>query len=170
MTEYDTRQLRLRPGIVIAVTAGTWESPGNRIGGAVLDDAARGFVTSGIYGHLVTLDPDGGPQVTLAWFDLDDDLVFATLFNQRKLDNLRRDPRAAVSFESDGVGEHGLRPYLVVRGTATVTEGGAPALLQRLAHRYLGPDVVFPPMPDPPEGYVTRIAVESVGGVGPWSE
>ena len=87
---------------MIAVTAGTWESPGIRIGGAVLDDAARGVVTSGIYGHLVTLDPDGGPQVTLAWFDLDDDLVFATLFNQRKLDNLRRDPRAAVSFESVG--------------------------------------------------------------------
>lgn len=65
--------------------------------------------------------------------------------------------------------EHGLCPYLVLGGAATVTEGGGPALLQRLAHRYLGPDVTFPPMPDPPEGYVTRIAVSSVGGVGPWT-
>lgn len=136
----------------------------------MLDEQARDLVTSGAYGHLVTLDVDGTPQVTLAWFDVDDDgLRFATLFDQRKLANLRRDPRAVVSFESSTVNEHGLRPYLVVRGTATVTEGGAPELLQRLAHRYLGPDVTFPPMPDPPDGYVVRIAIESVSGVGPWT-
>ena len=39
-----------------------------------------------------------------------------------------------------------------------------------LAHTYLGPDVKFPPMDDPPAGYVLRITVESVGGVGPWSQ
>jgi PPOX class probable F420-dependent enzyme len=143
---------------------------GSTIGSAVLGEQARELVTSGAYGHLVTLDPGGRPHVTLAWFDLDDDaLVFGTLFNQRKLDNLRRDPRTVVSFESARVDERGLRPYLVVHGVATVTEGGAPALLQHLAHRYLGPDVTFPPMPDPPAGYVTRIAIESVGGVGPWA-
>jgi PPOX class probable F420-dependent enzyme len=136
----------------------------------MLDAAARQLVTSGVYGHLVTIGPDGRPHVTLAWFDLDgDDLAFGTLFNQRKLDNLRRDPRAVVSFESGEVNEHGLRPYLVVEGAATVTEGGGAALLQRLAHRYLGPDVTFPPMPDPPDGYVTRITVEAVRGVGPWA-
>jgi PPOX class probable F420-dependent enzyme len=136
----------------------------------VLDEQARDLVLSGAYGHLVTLDADGGPQVTLAWFDVDgDELVFGTLFDQRKLRNLRRDPRAVVSFESSTVNEHGLRPYLVVHGTATVTEGGAPELLQRLAHRYLGPDVVFPPMPDPPGGFVVRIAIASVSGVGPWT-
>lgn len=136
----------------------------------MLDAAARDLVTSGAYGHLVTLDEDGSPHVTMAWFDVEgDELVFATLFDQRKLANLRRDPRAVVSFESDRVNEHGLRPYLVVEGTATVTGGGAPALLQRLAHRYLGPEVDFPPMPDPPPGWVTRIGVTSVGGVGPWT-
>lgn len=135
----------------------------------MLGNAARELVVSGAYGHLVTLNADGRPHATLAWFDVDgDEVLFATLFNQRKLDNLRRDPRAVVSFESDRVNEHGLRPYLVLEGSARVTEGGAPALLQRLAHRYLGPDVTFPPMPDPPDGYVTRIAVSSVGGVGPW--
>jgi PPOX class probable F420-dependent enzyme len=136
----------------------------------VLNEAARALVTSGAYGHLVTLDPDGRPHVTLAWFDVEGDvLLFGTLSNQRKLDNLRREPRATVSFESRDVDRHGLRPYLVAHGTATVSEGGAPELLQRLAHRYLGPDVTFPPMPSPPDGYVTRIAVESVGGVGPWT-
>jgi PPOX class probable F420-dependent enzyme len=137
---------------------------------AVLDEAARDLVTSGAYGHLVTLNPDGRPQVTLAWFDVDaGDLVFATLFDQRKLQNLRREPHVVVSFESNRVERSGLRPYLVVHGRATVTEGGAPALLQRLAHRYLGPNVTFPPMPDPPDGFVTRIDVAAVGGVGPWA-
>jgi PPOX class probable F420-dependent enzyme len=141
-----------------------------RAGDTVLNEAARAFVTAGVYGHLVTLEPDHRPHVTMAWFDVDgDDLVFATLFDQRKLKNLRRDPRAAVSFEADRVNEHGLRPYLVVNGVATLTEGGAPELLQRLAHRYLGPEVTFPPKPDPPGGYVIRIAVETVGGVGPWT-
>lgn len=136
----------------------------------MLSEAARELVTSGAYGHVVTLDPGGRPQVTLAWFDLDgDELVFATLFDQRKLANLRRDPRVTVSFEADRVDEHGLRPYLVVEGVARVTEGGAPELLQRLARRYLGPDVTFPPMPEPPAGFVTRIEPTSVAGVGPWT-
>lgn len=61
-----------------------------------------------------------------------------------------------------------LREYLVVNGTARITEGGAAELLQRLAHTYLGPEVVFPGMPDPPPGYVTRIRVERLSGVGSW--
>jgi len=38
-----------------------------------------------------------------------------------------------------------------------VTEGGAPELLHRLAQVYVGPGTVFPSMPDPPPGFVTRI-------------
>jgi hypothetical protein len=54
-------------------------------------------------------------------------------------------------------------------GTATVTEGGAAELLQRLAYTYLGPGVTFPAMPNPPPGYVVRMRVERVSGVGPWT-
>ena len=58
----------------------------------------------------------------------------------------------------------------MVRGHARIQEGGAPELLQRLAHVYLGPDVKFPPMDDPPPGYVIRTTPERIGGVGPWAE
>ena len=59
---------------------------------------------------------------------------------------------------------------LVVQGTARIVQGGAPRLLQELAHRYMGSDVVFPAMPNPPEGYVMHITPDRFGGVGPWND
>jgi hypothetical protein len=75
----------------------------------------------------------------------------------------------ALSIETDTVNAIGLTEYLVVHGRATITEGGAPELLQRLAATYLGPGVSFPPMPEPPPGYVTRITVDRVTGTGDWA-
>lgn len=121
--------------------------------------------------HLITIDPDGSPHVTLAWAGLDGDtVVIGTLFDQRKLRNLRRDPRVSLSVEAGERSDIGLEQYLMVRGRAEVTEGGAPALLGDLARTYLGPDATFPPMPDPPDGYVIRITPERIGGVGPWRD
>jgi PPOX class probable F420-dependent enzyme len=137
----------------------------------VLSDAARQLLESDAIAHVITIDEDGAPQVTAAWVGLEnDELVIATLPDQRKLKNLRRDPRIALSVASTTRNDWGLLEYLVVYGTARVTEGGAPELLQRLAHTYLGPDVVFPNMPDPPQGFVTRITPERLGGVGPWTD
>ena len=137
---------------------------------AALTDRIRAFIGTGPLGHVVTLNERGDPDVSMAWIGLEDDeLVIGTLHDQRKLDNLRADPRVAVSFQAPGRNEYGLDRYLVVRGRARVTEGGAPELLQRLAHVYLGPDVRFPAMPDPPPGYVVRIAVDKVSGLGDWS-
>jgi PPOX class probable F420-dependent enzyme len=138
--------------------------------GIPVPEAARALLESDAVAHVVTIDPDGRPQVTAAWVGLDgDEIVLATLPDQRKLRNLRRDPRIAISIPSTTRNAWGLLEYLVVYGTARVTEGGAADMLQRLAHTYLGPDVVFPNMPDPPPGFVTRITPERIGGVGPWS-
>lgn len=135
-----------------------------------IPEAARALLETNAVAHVVTLDEDGSPHVTAAWVGLEgNEIVVATLPDQRKLRNLRRDPRVALSIPSTRVNDWGLLEYLVVYGTARVTEGGAPDVLQRLAHTYLGPDVTFPPMPDPPPGYVTRIAPERFGGVGPWN-
>jgi hypothetical protein len=51
-----------------------------------------------------------------------------------------------------------------------VVPGGAPELLQRLAVTYIGPGVKFPPMDNPPPGYVLHIVPERFGGVGPWTD
>jgi PPOX class probable F420-dependent enzyme len=135
-----------------------------------LSESARAMVESGRLAHLVTLNRDGSPQVSCVWVGLDgDEIVCAHLrSDQQKLRNVRRDPRVSLSIEGTEIQPPGLLQYLVVHGRARLTEGGAPELLQELARRYLGPDVTFPPMPDPPPGVVMRIAVERVGGVGSW--
>src|SRR6478735_3589927 len=112
---------------------------------SVLNAAARAAITSGRLAHLVTLNPDGSPQVSVVWVGLDgDEIVSGHLDDRQKLRNVRRDPRVVLSLDT-GVNAMGLGEYLVVCGTGRVTEGGAAALLQRLAHVYLGPNVTFPP-------------------------
>jgi PPOX class probable F420-dependent enzyme len=134
-----------------------------------LSRAALDLLASDAVATVATLDSDGSPHLSSAWVGIEDgEIAFGTLGDQRKLRNLRRDPRIALTVQSDHVNEWGLREYLVVNGVARITEGGAPELLQRLARTYLGPDVVFPAMPNPPPGFVTRIRVERVSGVGPW--
>jgi PPOX class probable F420-dependent enzyme len=135
----------------------------------LLSEAARELLASDAVASVATLDADGSPHLSSAWIGIEDgEIVFGTLNDQRKLANLRRDPRIALTVQSDRINEWGLREYLVVNGTARITEGGAAELLQRLARSYLGPDVVFPAMPDPPPGFVTRVRIERVSGIGPW--
>ena len=134
-----------------------------------LTRTVRDFIATGPVAHVVTLDGAGSPQVSLAWVGIEgDEVVIGTLHDQPKLRNLRRDPRIALSFQAPGRSEYDLDHYLVLRGTARVTEGGAPALLHDLAQRYIGPGTPFPPMPDPPPGFVIRVAVEKVSGNGDW--
>ena len=134
-----------------------------------LSPAAVALLDSAAVATVVTIDPDGAPHISSAWVGIEDgEIVIGTLDDQRKLRNLRRDPRVALTIQSDVINRWGLREYLVFNGTARVTEGGAPEMLQRLAHTYLGPDAVFPAMPDPPPGFVTRIRIERTSGIGPW--
>jgi PPOX class probable F420-dependent enzyme len=131
---------------------------------------AREVLESDRLAHFVTLNPDGSPQVTCVWVGLEgDEIVSGHLGTWQKVRNIERDPRVALSIEAKGTNELGLQEYLVVHGRARIQEGGAPELLQRLAYTYIGPGVAFPPMPDPPPGFVTRITVERLGGVGPWA-
>jgi PPOX class probable F420-dependent enzyme len=135
-----------------------------------IPDSARPILEGPNLAHVVTIDPDGAPQVSCVWVGLDgDEVVFASLGPWRKLRNLERDPRVALSIESPEINQMGMREYLVLQGTARVESGGAPEMLQQLAYVYIGPDVRFPPMDDPPPGSVVRITVDRIAGVGPWT-
>jgi PPOX class probable F420-dependent enzyme len=135
-----------------------------------IPEVARDLLKGDGLATVVTLDPDGTPHVTAAWVGVDgEEVVIATMPDQRKLRNLRRDPRIAVTVHATTRNTAGLTEYLVLYGRARITEGGAPELLQELAHTYIGPHVKFPPMPNPPPGFVTHVTVDRIGGVGPWT-
>lgn len=133
--------------------------------------AIHDLVESGPYAHLTTLNADGSPQTSIVWVGIEnDELVCGHMGVWQKVKNVRRDPRVSISMLGHEKNAMGLLEYLVVYGQARITEGGAADLLQRLAHIYMGPSVVFPPEPyrqNP--GYVTRIKPARFAGVGPWT-
>ncbi|MGZ4692915.1 MAG: PPOX class F420-dependent oxidoreductase [Acidimicrobiales bacterium] len=136
----------------------------------VLTDDVRAALTAGRLAHLTTINPDGSPQMSAVWIGLDgDDIVVGHLMGGRKVTNIARDPRVALTVEAAGANPVGMANHLIVHGTAHLVEGGAPQLLQRLAETYLGPGVKFPPFDDPPAGHVIHITPERIGGVGPWA-
>jgi PPOX class probable F420-dependent enzyme len=137
-----------------------------------LNDAAREFIGNGADATLITLNPDGSPQVSLVWVAFrstpdGDELVTGHLSEHKKVRNIRRDPRVAVTIAQPGDTGKALRNYLSVEGTAYIEEGGAPELLTELSEALLDP-TQFPPKGAPP-GFVTHIRIEKVGGVGPWA-
>ena len=129
----------------------------------------RALLATGPLAHLVTINPDGSPQVSCVWVGVDGhDFVTAHLISdQVKLRNVGRDPRVALSLDATAISAPGRRDYLVVHGTAQLETGGAPELLRRLAEVYMGPDAPFPP-DDAPPGAVMRITATRYGGVGRW--
>lgn len=93
----------------------------------MLPDSVKRIIESPALAHLVTLNEDGSPQVSCVWVGLDgDEIVCAHLPRHRKLRNIERDARVALSIEAEGLNEIGLKEYLVIYGSARVTEGGGP--------------------------------------------
>ncbi len=137
-----------------------------------LNAAARELIGAGVDTTLVTINADGSPQASLVWVAWEsgpdgDELVAAHLSDKyQKVRNIRRDPRVTATILAPSQpGQQ--RQYLSVTGTARIVEGGAPELLKELAIALLGSDEHFPPA-DAPDGFLTRIRIESIGGQGPW--
>ena len=113
-----------------------------------IPDTVRALIEKAPHAHLTTLNRDGSPQVSMVWVGLEnDEFVVGHMGVWQKVRNVRRDPRVSLSFMGETTNEMGLLEYVVAYGDARITEGGAADLLQRLAHLYMGPDVVFPPEP-----------------------
>ena len=89
-------------------------------------------------------------------------MVSAHIGEWRKIRNIRSDPRVALSIETDQSHLAGLGDYLVMTGTARISEGGAPQLLRRLAAAYIGPATELPWTREPPAGRVTHITAERI--------
>ena len=115
------------------------------------------------YGHVITYDAAGKPQVTMVWVDVDgDDVVFNTAEGRLKPKNLRRDPRVIVSVQD----RNDPQSYMVFHGKATVTEAGADDHIDKLAKRFLGTDK-YPFRRPGEKRLIVRVKPDRIGGYGP---
>ena len=90
------------------------------------------------FAHLATLMPDGSPQVSVVWVDMDGDRIIVNTQEGRvKPANVRRDPRVAISIYDQS------NPYLsaFIRGrVVAITHEGAEEGIHKLAKKYMGQD------------------------------
>jgi PPOX class probable F420-dependent enzyme len=139
-----------------------------------LNQAARDLIGAGANATMVTLNPSGTPNVSVVWVALDsapegDDIITAHLGEYVKVRNVRLNPLVVLTILDHRHWSSFVRPYLKLTGTATVEEGGAPQLLERLVKVLGNPDSTFVvPPPDAPPGFITRIHIDRVAGTGPW--
>lgn len=108
---------------------------------SALPDNFRDLFSRPVFAHLATLMPDGRPQVTPVWCELDGDLVqINTAIGRQKDRNLVRDGRVALSL----IDPDNPYRYLEVRGKVVErTEVGADAHIDRLSQKYLGKPYPF---------------------------
>ena len=128
----------------------------------MLDERTRRFLEAPNFASIATAMPDGSPHVSTVWIDVDgDDVLVNTAEGRVKTDNVRRDPRVAIS-----VFDQQDDPYeqVVIHGrVADITTEGADAHIDRLAQKYLGVDAY--PWRDPAEQRVIfRVRVDRVSG------
>jgi PPOX class probable F420-dependent enzyme len=101
-----------------------------------LGEQWRRFLEEPRFAVLATINPDGTPQQTVIWYQLDgDEIVMNAADTRQKTANLRRDPRLSLCVED------GYR-YVTLTGTARLIEEQAhtQADARRLAIRYRGPE------------------------------
>jgi PPOX class probable F420-dependent enzyme len=128
-----------------------------------LPQPVKKIIEDKAYGHVITFDESGKPQVTMVWVDVDgDDVVFNTAEGRLKPKNLRRDPRVIVSVQD----RNDPQSYMVFHGKATVSEAGADAHIDKLAKRFLGAEK-YPFRRPGEKRLIVRVKPDRIGGYGP---
>ena len=114
--------------------------------------ASRALFEKKVLAHIASLDPDGSPNVSPVWVELDgEDIVINTALGRAKARNLANDSRVAVSLTDPD----NPTDTISVRGTVVgFTTDGADAVIDRLSKKYTGID----PYPYRREGEV-RVTV-----------
>jgi PPOX class probable F420-dependent enzyme len=105
---------------------------------ADLTPGVRALFEGKNFGHLATIMPNGSPQVSVVWVDVEGDNILVNTADGRiKPRNVRRDPRVAISiYDQDA-------PYksAAIQGEVVeVREEGADENIHKLAKKYMGLD------------------------------
>ncbi len=105
---------------------------------ATLSEGVKKLFLEPNFAHLATLMPDGSPQVTPVWVDLEGGRILVnTAEGRAKPRNVRRDPRVAISIARQD------NPYAsaFIRGRVVeIRHEGADELMDKLAKKYLDQD------------------------------
>ena len=128
-----------------------------------IPSSLRKILEDKAYGHVLTFNAKGNPEVTMVWMDVDgDEVLFNTAEGRRKPGNIRRDPRVIVSVQD----RNNPQLYAVFHGKGRVVEAGADEHIDKLAKRFLGVDK-YPYRQPTEKRVIVRIAVDRIGGMGP---
>jgi PPOX class probable F420-dependent enzyme len=128
-----------------------------------LPESVKKVLEDKAYGHVVTFNPNGQPQLTMVWMDVDgNEALFNTAEGRKKVQNLRRDPRIMISVQNRSEPQS----YVVLNGAATLTETGADAHIDKLAKRFLGLDK-YPYRQPGEKRVIVRVKIDRLGGLSP---
>ena len=128
-----------------------------------LPQSVKKILQDKAYGHVVTFNAEGKPQLTMVWVDGEgDEVLFNTADGRLKPKNLRRDPRVIISVQD----RNDPQSYMVFHGKASVTEAGADEHIDKHAKRFLGADK-YPFRRPGEKRLVVRVKVDRIGGYGP---
>ena len=105
---------------------------------ATLSENVKKLFLEPNFAHLATIMPDGSPQVTPVWVEMEGDrIVVNTAEGRIKPRNVRRDPRVAISI----VRQENPYQAAYIRGRVVeLRHEGADESIDRLAKKYIGQD------------------------------
>jgi PPOX class probable F420-dependent enzyme len=103
---------------------------------ATIPDKFLDLFSKRSFGMFGTIMPDGHPQVTPVWVDLQDgEVIVNTAKGRQKDHNVRRDPRITITL----IDPDNPYRYLEIRGRVTdITEQGADEHIDKMAMKYMG--------------------------------
>lgn len=106
---------------------------------AQLTEKARQRLSDPNFGYLATIMEDGSPQVSPVWVDVEgDQILFNTAKGRVKEQNMRRDPRVAISIAD----KDNQYDKVDIRGRVVDWVDGDEALshIDKMAKKYMGED------------------------------
>lgn len=106
-----------------------------------LPDTVKAWLDAKSFPVIATVDPGGGPQLSVVWAKRDGDaLLFSTLRDRRKGRNLARDPSISALVTNPETPYE----YVELRGTAELVDDPGGSLIKELGLRYNGEEFTEP--------------------------
>jgi len=128
-----------------------------------LPEPLRKVLLDKAYGHVITFNADGSPQVTMVWMDAEgNQAMYNTADGRIKVTNLRKDPRIMVSVQD----RNNPQSYALIKGKATITADGADEHIDRMAQRFLGMDK-YPWRAPGEKRLLVKIDIDKITGFAP---